>query len=63
VTPDVPTTDEQRCRYTGLGRPECHCDACIQALIATHAPHLAAVRSLPRPPAAPLWEPVQAEAS
>jgi hypothetical protein len=31
------------CDHTGLTKPECHCPACIAALVAAHAPHLHAV--------------------
>lgn len=26
------------CKHTGLSKPECHCPACVAALIAAHAP-------------------------
>jgi hypothetical protein len=35
------------CDRTGLTKPECHCAACTAAMIATHAPAIAAAMAPP----------------
>jgi hypothetical protein len=35
--PALPTAPE-RCSGTGLTKPECHCRACLAALVERHAP-------------------------
>ena len=32
----VPVITVERCAATGITKPECHCPACLAALVATH---------------------------
>jgi hypothetical protein len=40
MTPASTNTERslQTCEHTGLTKPECHCPACVRALIAKHRP-------------------------
>jgi hypothetical protein len=33
---DAPVTVVERCAVTGITKPECHCPACLAALVAHH---------------------------